>query len=103
MQRERLSVCGKEIMEIMWERNEELRSSQIRTRVNERFGRSWKRQTVITFLRRLERKEYLTSRLVGKQTSVFAPLISKEEYLREELMSLQKDWNVSKDYLKSLL
>jgi len=103
MQRERLSKTERKVMEKIWESNKELTQNEVRMKCNERFGTNWKRQTVNTFLRRIEAKGYLTSRPIKGKTSVFTPLNSKNECIRKELERISEECKVSKEYLKSLL
>ena len=103
MQRERLSKTERKVMEIIWESNKELTQNEVRMQCKERLGKAWARQTMNTLLRRLESKGYLISRPIKGKTSVFTPLNSKKEYLKEELEQLAEEFRVSKEYLKSLL
>ncbi len=45
--------------------------------------KAWKSQTVLTMLKRLEEKGFVTSHKQGKERE-YAPLISEDEYLRIE-------------------
>lgn len=45
--------------------------------------KAWKSQTVLTMLKRLEEKGFLTSHKTGKERE-YSPLISEDEYLRIE-------------------
>lgn len=103
MQRERLSKTERKVMEIIWENDANLLQSQIGMQCNERFGKDWKRQTLNTFLRRIEAKGYITSIPIKMNAYVIEPNISKKEYLKEELERLAEEFRVSKEYLKSLL
>lgn len=103
MKRERLSQTERMVMMIIWENDANLRQSQILMQCNERYGTDWKRQTINTFLRRIEAKGYLTSISIKMKGCVFEPNISKEEYLKEEMAQLAEEFHVSKEYLKSLL
>lgn len=103
MQRERLSKSEKAIMMIMWESGTNLLQSQILMKYNEQSKVKWKRQTLNTFFERIEEKGYLMRSLVDGRNNLCIPLISKKEYLKEELEQLAEEFRVSKEYLKSLL
>ena len=54
------------IMKCIWDTPEELALSQLVAMVNERFEKSWKPQTISTYLAHLVRKGYLSMRRKGK-------------------------------------
>lgn len=103
MQRERLSEAERRVMLVIWESKTALSQKQIRMRCNERFGKDWKRQTLNTFLIRLEETGYLTRKPINKVAWTCSPTISKEEYLREKMAQLAEEYEVSKEYLQELL
>lgn len=103
MQRESLSKSEREVMMVLWKSDTELLQKQIRMRCNERLGKDWKRQTLNTFLIRLEEIGYLTRKPISKLACVWSTAISKEEYLRDELAQLAEEYEVSKEYLQELL
>lgn len=74
-----LTECEQLVMKVIWESEEELTLPDIVKGVNERFGKSWKPQTVSTFLARLVRKNFLTSYRSGR-TFFYQPLVSEKDY-----------------------
>lgn len=74
-----LTECEQLVMKIIWESAEELTLPDIVKGVNERFGKSWKPQTVSTFLARLVRKNFLTSYRSGR-TFFYQPIVSEKDY-----------------------
>ena len=56
--------------------------------VNARFKKTWKIQTVATFLTRLEMKGYISIYKVGRY-SHYHPVVSLEEYRKEKLQQLK--------------
>lgn len=86
-----LSVCEKQIMSILWERQpEDIDLYQVQTRAKERFGKVWKLQTIATFLKRLENKKYISVYRVGRY-SHYHPEVSLVEYRSKEFEDLVKE------------
>ena len=56
---EKLTTCEELVMKTIWDASEELSLTEIMQRVNEKYHKEWKPQTVSTFLARLVRKGYL--------------------------------------------
>ena len=65
------------IMKCIWDTPEELALSQLVAMVNERFEKSWKPQTISTYLAHLVRKGYLSMRRKGK-VFLYHPEVSEE-------------------------
>ena len=59
MEFEKLTQCEELVMKIIWDTDEELSLMEVVVRVNDKFHKDWKPQTVSTFLARLVRKGYL--------------------------------------------
>lgn len=74
-----ISACERLVMKTIWDSPEELALQQIMDRVNGDNGKSWKPQTVSTFLARLVRKGFLTSYRKGRY-SYYQPVVSKEDF-----------------------
>ena len=55
--------------------------------VNERFNKTWKLQTVATFLTRLKKKGYINIYRIGRYSHYHAA-VSLEEYRKEKLQKL---------------
>ena len=67
------------IMKVLWETTEELSLPGITNVVNERFDKTWKPQTVSTFLARLVKKDYLTMVRKGR-IFLYYPTLTMKEY-----------------------
>ena len=74
-----ISACERLIMKTIWDSPEELALQQIMKKVNRDNNKSWKPQTVSTFLARLVRKGVLTSYRKGRY-SYYQPVLSKEAF-----------------------
>lgn len=74
-----ISACERLVMKVIWDSPEELALQDVLTKVNEENGKSWKPQTVSTFLARLVKKGYLTSYRRGRY-SYYHAAVSKEEF-----------------------
>lgn len=85
--KEFLSGCEEKVMAVIWSSEKELDLAGTRNMVNERFNKQWKPQTVSTFLARLVKKGYLTSKRIGRYT-YYHPEITKEEYRLRKMIEL---------------
>ena len=65
-------------MKVIWDSTEDLALQDIMNRVNQENGKSWKPQTVSTFLARLVKKSFLTVYRKGRY-SFYQPAVSKED------------------------
>ena len=83
--REKLSVCEEQILSVLYFSKEDLKFVEVKKKAEERFGKSWKFQTVATFLTRLEQKKYISIYKEGKY-SYCHPIISLADY-REQKMN----------------
>lgn len=79
MQGENITDCELLVMKILWETTEELSLPGIVAAVNEKFNRTWKPQTVSTFLSRLVKKGYLDMVRKGR-LFLYNPKVSEKEY-----------------------
>ncbi len=115
-----LSNAELEIMKLLWKENQSLTAYQILERMPEK---SWKPETLLTFLSRLQRKGAVGATKVptaGRRAhSLFFASISRQDYCRIQnqllidkfydgdalrlIESLLKDGNVDASSLKSLL
>ena len=66
-------------MKVIWDSTEDLALQDIMNRVNQENGKSWKPQTVSTFLARLVKKSFLTVYRKGRY-SFYQPAVSKEDF-----------------------
>lgn len=74
-----ISACERLVMKVIWDSTEDLALQDIMNRVNQENGKSWKPQTVSTFLARLVRKSFLTVYRKGRY-SFYQPAVSKEDF-----------------------
>ena len=70
-----------EIMRAIWQLPSPTTCRDIMDSLDE--DRTWKSQTVLTMLKRLEEKGFVTSQKHGKERE-YTPLLSEEDYLRVE-------------------
>lgn len=69
-----------EIMEALWERKEPMFLGEILDCVNTRTQKDWKKQTINTFLFRMQQKKLIRA-IGGGRYKKYEPLITKEDYL----------------------
>lgn len=69
-----ISAAEQEVMEKLWDQKESVKQSQLLAQF-EADGKEWKRQTLNTFLSRLEDKG-----LVERKNRLVRPIYSREEY-----------------------
>lgn len=74
-----ISACERLVMKIIWDSTEDLALQEVMQRVNEENGKSWKPQTVSTFLTRLVKKGFLSMYRKGRYC-YYQPLVSKEDF-----------------------
>lgn len=74
-----ISACERLVMKIIWDSTEDLALQEVMERVNEENGKSWKPQTVSTFLTRLVKKGFLSLYRKGRYC-YYQPLVSKEDF-----------------------
>ena len=76
-----MSETEQEVMEKLWDQGEGVRQGQLLALFEEE-GKVWKRQTLNTFLSRLEKKG-----LVKKENRIVIPVYSREEYYLKQMKS----------------
>lgn len=79
MEMNAISACERLVMKVIWDSEDELALQEIMNGVNTENNKTWKPQTVSTFLSRLVRKGFLSVYRKGRY-SYYQPLVSKEEY-----------------------
>lgn len=84
---QKMSACEEKVMLVIWHANQLLSYKEIQTGVNERFGDSWKPETVCTFIDRLKKKSYIVPVKEGRFTYCQATL-DFDEYRKEQLEEL---------------
>lgn len=74
-----ISTCERMIMKVIWDAEEDYDLRHVMDAVNQEFHKTWKPQTVSTFLTRLINKGYLTAYRKGRY-SYYQPAVSKEDF-----------------------
>lgn len=87
----RLTECEEKVMEIILDATEELNLPEIVARVNEKYKKDWKPQTVSTFLQRIVKKGMAEPRRAGR-TFLYRPTITKQEYLKKITIDFCEMW-----------
>lgn len=75
----RLAECEVLVMSIVWTSDKAPNLSEVLKRVNEKYGKTWKPQTVSTFLNRLVRKGFLDFYRKGRY-AYYVPQITLQDY-----------------------
>ena len=92
-----ISACERLVMKVIWDSTEDLALQDIMNRVNQENGKSWKPQTVSTFLARLVKKSFLTVYRKGRYSffdkgdmAAFACHLCEDALTKEEVQVLKK-------------
>ena len=98
-----LTDCEQLVMKTVWDAERELSLLDITQRVNERYDKNWKPQTVSTFLARLVKKRYLQNYRQGR-VFFYRILISQEDYVGELAIQFIEFWHQGneKKFLENL-
>lgn len=78
----RLSECEEFVMTIVWRADEAPDLKTVLDAVNQKYGKTWKPQTVSTFLARLIKKGFLESYRKGRYT-YYVPKVALKDYRKE--------------------
>lgn len=78
-----------EIMEIVWDLNKTVTSSDIMAKI---LNKKYKIPTIISYLNRLEKKGFLTSEKQGKER-FYQAIVQKDEYLEFETKNFFKQYH----------
>lgn len=89
---EKLTEAEEIVMKAVWDAEKEAVLSDVADRVNDFYGRNWKRQTVSTFLSKLVRKNYLKLQRNGK-VYTYKILIPEAEYRKKLYSHHISFWN----------
>ena len=92
MTHETLTDCEQLVMKTVWDAEDELSLMEIMQRVNDKYHKKWKPQTVSTFLARLVRKGYLRHYRQGR-VFFYQILIPMEEYKAQMTKEYVDFWN----------
>lgn len=87
---QRLSDTEMELMEVIWECDSPVTSSEL-LRIFAQRGKEWKAQTISTFLSRLVDKGALSIVTRQGRTNSYAPVLSQEEYKIQETQNILND------------
>ena len=87
-----LTDCEQLVMKTVWDAEDELSLMEIMQRVNDKYHKDWKPQTVSTFLARLVRKGYLRHYRQGR-VFFYQILIPLEEYKGQLTNDYVDFWN----------
>lgn len=88
---EALTECEVIVMKVIWESDDVMSIQEITSRINLKYKKDWKLQTVSTFLSRAVKKGYLEMKRRGR-TFDYYPLVPEEEYGRREIVKCVEDW-----------
>ncbi|EGT4601606.1 BlaI/MecI/CopY family transcriptional regulator [Clostridioides difficile] len=86
------------VMRYIWEANEVLTSRELVAAMEEKY--EWNESTTFTVLKRLERREFLSTEKIGKLTH-YNILVKEKKYLRFETREFIK--NIHKNSISSLM
>ncbi|TZE82892.1 BlaI/MecI/CopY family transcriptional regulator [Calorimonas adulescens] len=85
---QRISDAEKQIMEYIWAAGRPVTTSEIIQHLPE--GKSWKQNTVVTFLTRLTKKGIIKATRIGKANH-YEPCVTEQEYRNFETKQFIKD------------
>lgn len=85
---QRISDAEKQIMEYIWAAGRPVTTSEIIQHLPE--GKSWKQNTVVTFLTRLMKKGILKATRMGK-ANYYEPCVTEQEYRNFEIKQFIND------------
>ena len=87
-----LSDSEQMVMKCIWDSKEKLALSAITEEVNRKYKKTWKPQTVSTFLSRLVKKGYLEFNRQGR-VFLYTPLVNERTYRINCIKNFIKFWN----------
>lgn len=86
-----LTKAETKVMMVIWEANYDMALPEIQGKVNARYQKDWKPQTVSTFLTRLVKKGFLNMYRQGR-SFLYHPHFSQDEILRASLVEMASVW-----------
>jgi predicted transcriptional regulator len=89
---EKLTDCEQLVMKVVWDAEDELSLMEVMDRVNDKYHKNWKPQTVSTFLARLVKKGYLRHYRQGR-VFFYQILVPLEEYKGQITSDYVSFWN----------
>jgi len=82
-----LPECEEQLMVILWNSNESLTLFQLEDKAKKRFNKHWKIQTIATFMKRLELKNFVKATKIkasnNRMYTHYDAIVSKDAYIRE--------------------
>ncbi|MCM1308460.1 MAG: BlaI/MecI/CopY family transcriptional regulator [Butyrivibrio sp.] len=90
-----LSKCEGMVMKAIWSSGDILTMQEIALKVNSLFHKTWKTQTVSTYLARLVKKGYLSMERRGR-LFYYYPLIEEKDYTEREIVKFIDMWGNTK-------
>ncbi|MCD7922511.1 MAG: BlaI/MecI/CopY family transcriptional regulator [Clostridiales bacterium] len=86
----KLSACETLIMKLVWDAEGDISVQKLIVEIRERYGKDYARTTVVTFVKKLMDKGYVSTYRVGRASFVHA---ERDEYLyKQRLMSEATDF-----------
>ena len=85
----KLSECEEMILSILLNSDDDLTLTEIMEKAKSRFQKEWKMQTVATFMKRMEEKEYISSYRVGRY-SHYKPEIKLCDFREQKFREMQE-------------
>lgn len=85
----KLSECEEMILSILLNSDDDLTLTEIMEKAKKRFQKEWKMQTVATFMKRMEEKEYISSYRVGRY-SHYKPEIKLCDFREQKFREIQE-------------
>lgn len=92
----RLPDAQEIVMAVIWNAKKEVTMEEVREKVNKKYEKAWKSQTVSTFLVRLKEKDFLFARKVGR-TVYYHPRVTIQEYRKVVMRELEKRLGQNED------
>lgn len=87
---ERLSEKEQKLFFIILNNCEGVFFTDMHSMFEKKIGKKYARTTILTFLNRMEKKGYIRRERIGRTTKVI-PLVSRETYIRSEIIGLCSD------------
>lgn len=92
MEEKSLSDAEFQVMKAVWSLTPPVTTTQLQDRLPS--DRSWKPQTVLTLLTRMEKKGFVTSEKCGKER-YYRPLVTEREYMDFEMRMIRQRYDSS--------
>ena len=93
--KKRLTARELTIMNAIWDIKEDVGTAQIVKKLYEWYGEKLTPQAVGVYIDKLEKKGFIKISKPGNYYKVYEPLISRSEYIHEEVENQADFWNMS--------